>query len=61
MEEQQVAQVLRDFIVPRIPDEDVDYVEFDYRQGDVQQLLKTAEVVAHEHGMTLSEVFETAQ
>lgn len=58
MEEKQVARVLRDFIVPRVPDEDVDYVEYEYRHMDLDQLFEMAERVAKDEGVELSTLFE---
>lgn len=60
MERQDVAQVLRDFMVSRIPDEEIDYIEAAYLRHDVEQLTLMAEVVAKDHGLSLAEVLAQA-
>ena len=60
MAEREVADRLRAFILPYLHDDERDYVETMYRDGDVDALLEIAEAYAAEHGESLGEALEAA-
>lgn len=55
MAEAEVAARMRAFILPYLRDDELDYVETMYRDGDIAALTGIAEAYAEEQGLTLGE------